>query len=177
MTNDQKTILLLKIPYINMFKLTAVYDNKIKLIGGNPINYEEEYINKYNNDTGKFNIDINNNKYYYNVEMYSFFNEKNIKDKKYKFIDLITIKDTQEIKLCLISGAHQKIDKNFLECKYKNNIHCGSIAIDILNKHATITSLGNSSKCLKSKNNIEYKYRDILFQIMIHICKKENVKK
>ena len=151
MTNEQKTILLLKIPHINMFKLLSKYENKIKLIGGNSNNYNEEY----NNKTGKFNISINNNQYYYNVERYSFFNEKGIEDKKYKFIDLITIKD-----------------------KYKNNIHCGSIAINTKRQKATITSLGNSTKCLLSPDNkTEFKYGDILFQIMLNICKKENVKK
>lgn len=103
MTDEQKTMLLVKIPYINMFKLLSMHENKIKLIGGNSNNYNEEY----NNKTGKFNIRINNNQYYYNVEKYSFFNEKGIEDKKYKFIDLITIKDTQENTQHLFSGAPQ----------------------------------------------------------------------
>lgn len=113
MTNEQKTMLLVKIPYINMFKLSFIYENKIKLIGGNFNDYNKEY----NNETGKFNITINNNQYYYNVERYSFYNEKGIEDKQFKFINLITIKD-----------------------KYKNNIHCGSIAIDTETKIASIYS-------------------------------------
>lgn len=97
MTNDQKTMLLLKIPYINNFKLLSIYENKIKFIdnnllltfkGGNTNNYDKEY----NNDTGKYNIIINNNQYYYNVEQYSFYDEKCIEDKQFKFINLITTK-------------------------------------------------------------------------------------
>jgi len=45
-----------------MFKLSFIYENKIKLIGGNFNDYNKEY----NNETGKFNITINNNQYYYN---------------------------------------------------------------------------------------------------------------
>lgn len=149
MTDEQKTMLLVKIPYINMFKLTSGYDNKIKLIGGEPNDYNK----KYNYETGKYNIVLNGNQYYYNVERYSYVDEKNVKDDRFTFIDLITIKD-----------------------KYKNNIHCGSIAIDTKTKKATITSLGNSPKCLISNGNVEFKYGDILFQIMINICKKENVR-
>jgi hypothetical protein len=114
MTNEQKTILLVKIPYINMFELTSKYENKIKLIGGEPNDYNKKY-----------NIILNNNQYYYNVDRYSYVDEKDVKDDRFTFIDLITIKD-----------------------KYKNNIHCGSIAIDTKTKKATITSLGNSPKCL-----------------------------
>lgn len=206
MTNEQKTLLLLKIPYINLFKLQKIYTQEIKLclisgahqknediflgfkkninlIGGNleekkdNINYDKEYNKEYDNNTGNFNIDINDNKYYYRVERYS-----TGEGTKYE--------DTQEIKLCLISGAHQKIDNNFIGCKkfkfidfitiknkYKGLVDCGSISVDIKNKTATITSLGNDSKCLKSKNNIEFKYGDIMYQIMLHICKKEKIKK
>ena len=32
MTNEQKTLLLLKISYINMFKLSSIHENKIKFI-------------------------------------------------------------------------------------------------------------------------------------------------
>ena len=107
---------------------------KIKLIGG----VSNDYIKKYNNETGKYNITLNGNQYYYNVERYSYIDEKDVKDDKFTFIDLITIKD-----------------------EYKNNIHCGSIAIDTKTKKATkatITSLGNSPKCLISNGNVEFKY-------------------
>jgi hypothetical protein len=157
MTNDQKTLFLLRIPYINSFKFHKVYQKNIDLIGGNPkdkIDYEKEYKSSYNKNTGKFNVNIDNNKYYYKVERYSSGENETNEDKEFKFIDLITIKD-----------------------KYKENIHCGSIAIDIINNTATITSLGSNEKCLKSKNNVEFKYGDILFQIMIYICKKENINK
>ena len=157
MSNEQKTLLLMKIPYINLFKLQQTYKQNINLIGGNPnenIDYEKEYDKKYDNNMGKFNVEINNNKYYYKVERYSTGEGTNHEDKKFKFIDFITIKD-----------------------KYKEFVDCGSISIDIKNKKATITSLGNSQKCLKSKNNIEFKYGDILFQIMLYICKKEKLKK
>lgn len=152
MTNEQKTMLLVKIPYINMFRLSSTYEKKINLIGGD---ITELYNKEYNNGTGKYNIKINGNQYYYNVERYSFFDNNGVEDKKYKYIDLITIKN-----------------------KYKNNIHCGSIAIETKNNNASITSLGNDTKCLLSPDNkTEFKYGDILFQIMINICKKENVKK
>ena len=118
------------------------YENKIKLVGGEPKDYNKKY-----------NIILNGNQYYYNVERYSYVDEKDVKDDRFTFIDLITIKD-----------------------KYKNNIHCGSIAIDTKTKKAIITSLGNSPKCLISNGNVEFKYGDILFQIMINICKKENVR-
>jgi len=149
MTDEQKTMLFVKIPYINMFKLTLNYENKIKLVCGEP----KDYNKKYNNEAGKYNIILNGNQYYYNVQRYSYVDEKDVKDDRFTFIDLITIKD-----------------------KYKNNIHCGSIAIDTKTKKATITSLGNSPKCLISNGNVEFKYGDVLFQIMINICKKENVR-
>lgn len=161
MTMDQKTMLTIKIPYINMFRLSSTYENKINLIStsqltGSGEEKNNEYNNEYNGKTGKFKtrnkitISIG-----YNVDRYSFFDEKGIEDKKYKFIDLITIKN-----------------------KYRNNIHCGSIAIETKTKKATITSLGNSSKCLLSADNkTEFKYGDILFQIMLNICKKENIEK
>ena len=203
MTNEQRTLLLLKIPYINLFKLQKIYKKNINLIDGssvwlqtgsasNPkekIDYDKEYNKEYDNNTGKFNIEIDKNKYYYRVERYSTCSpskDGNLamrgegtkhEDKEYKFIDFITIKD-----------------------KYKGLVDCGSISIDIKNKTATITSLGNgpfskfiknfdglqkknivfflgSPKCLKSKNNVEFKYGDILYQIMLYICKKEKLKK
>jgi hypothetical protein len=113
MTNEQKTLFLLKIPYINLFKLSKTYKRNINLIGGNSkekkdIDYKKEY------NKGKFNIEINKNKYYYRVERYS-------------------------------TGEGTKYeDKD----KYKGLLDCGSISINIKNKTATITSLGNDSKCL-----------------------------
>lgn len=159
MTNEQKTLLLLKIPYINLFKLHKIYEKNINLIGGNPkekkeIDHGKEFNKEYDNSTGKFNIEIDNNKYYYRVERYSTGEGTKYEDKKFKFIDFITIKD-----------------------KFKGLVDCGSISMDIKNKIATITSLGNDSKCLKSKNNIGYKYVSILYQIMLYICKKEKLKK
>ena len=159
MTNEQKTLFLLKIPYINLFKLHKIYKKNINLMGGNPkekkeIDYDEEFNKEYDNNTGKFNIEINNDKYYYRVERYSTNEGTKFEDKKFKFIDFITIKD-----------------------KYKGVVDCGSISIDVKNKTATITSLGNDSKCLKSKNNIKFKYGDIMYQIMLYICKKEKIKK
>lgn len=160
MTNEQKTLFLLKIPYIDLFKLSKTYERNIILRGGNPndkkvkINYDKEYNKEYDNNTGKFNIEIDNNKFYYRVERYSTNEGTEYEDKEYKFIDFITIKD-----------------------KYKGLVDCGSISINIKNKIATITSLGSDSKCLKSKNNVEFKYGDILYQIMLYICKKEKLKK
>ena len=74
MTNEQKTLLLLKISYINMFKLSSIHENKIKFINfkycsvipnlsgcGKPYDYDKEY----NNKTRKFNIKINENQYYF----------------------------------------------------------------------------------------------------------------
>ena len=108
----------------------------------------EDYTKKYDNKTGNYYIKINDNKYYYRVERYSPLN-----DNQEVFIDLITIKD-----------------------EYKNNIHCGSIQLDKKRRIANILSLGNSSKCIKSMNpDIKFKYGDIIFQIMMYICKKENL--
>jgi hypothetical protein len=158
MTTEQKTLFLLKIPYINLFKIQKIYKKNINLMGGNPkkkdIDYDKEFNKEYDNNTGKFNIEIYKNKYYYRVERYSTGEGTEFEDKKFKFIDFITIKD-----------------------KYKGVVDCGSISIDLKNKTATITSLGNDSKCLKSKNNVEFKYGDILYQIMLYICKKEKLKK
>lgn len=160
MTNNQKTLFLLKIPNINSFKLNSIYKKNINLVGGNlkynkngHIDWDKEFKNKYNKNSGKFNIVIDDNKYYYKVERYSS-NENEInEDTEFKFIDLITIED-----------------------EYENNIDCGNIVIDIKNNTASITSLGSNTKCIKSKNNIKFKYGDILFQIMLYICKKENIK-
>lgn len=159
MTNEQKTLFLIKIPYINLFKLQKIYEKNINLMGGNPtekkdMDYDTKFNKEYDNNTGNFNIEFDNNKYYYRVERYSTGEDTKFEDKKFKFIDFITIKD-----------------------KYKGLVDCGSISIDIKNKTATITSLGNDSKCLKSKKNVEFKYGDILYQIMLHICKKEKLKK
>ena len=123
--------------------------NSYKLIS----NYQKNLIlhggSDYNNSSGKFSTNIDGNEYYYKVDRYS-----PDGDKQFKIIDLITIKD-----------------------KYKENVHCGSIQIDRKEKIANILSLGNNNKCLLSTNNTKFKYGDILFQIMIHICKKEKVKK
>lgn len=160
MTNKQKTLFLMKIPYINLFKLHKTYKQKINLIGGNPkekknkTDYDKEYNKEYNKNTGKFYIEIDENKYYYRVERYSTCEGTEYEDNKFKFIDFITIKD-----------------------EYKGTVDCGSIAIDIKNKSATITSLGNSIRCLKSKQNVKFKYGDILYQIMLYICKKEKLNK
>jgi hypothetical protein len=160
MTNEQKTLFLLKIPYINLFKLSKTYERNIILRGGNPkdkkvkIDYDKEYNKEYDNNTGKFNIEIDNNKFYYRVERYSTNEGTEYEDKEYKFIDFITIKD-----------------------KYKGLIDCGSISINIKNKIATITSLDSDSKCLKSKNDVDFKYGDILYQIMLYISKKEKIKR
>lgn len=104
---------------------------------------------KYNNKSGDFEIDLDNNTYHYKIDRYSPEGEK-----EFKIIDLITIKE-----------------------KYRGGIiECGSIQIDLKKKTANILSLGNSNKCLESKlNNVNFKFGDIIFQIMIHICKKENV--
>lgn len=157
MTQEQKINFLLKIPYINLFKLQKTYTKNLYLVGGNTnddIDYLNEYNKEYDKKTGKYNIEIKDNKYYFRVERYSTGEGTKYEDKEFKFIDFITIEE-----------------------KYKNNIDCGSISINNKNKTATITSLGNNSKCLKSKNNIEFKNGDILFQIMLYICKKEKIKK
>jgi hypothetical protein len=167
MTNEQKTALLLKIPYINLFKLQKIYNKNINLISGSTVfklqtgsasnskenkDYNKEYNKEYDNNTGKFNIEIGNNKYYYRVERYSTGEGSKYEDLEFKFIDFITIKN-----------------------KYRKFVDCGSISINIKKKSATITSLGNDSKCLKSKNDVEFKYGDIMFQIMLYICKKEKL--
>ena len=110
MTNEQKTLFLLKIPYIDLFKLSKTYERNIILRGGNPkdkkvkIDYDKEYNKEYYNNNGKFNIEIDNNKFYYRVERYSTNEGTEYEDKEYKFIDFITIKD-----------------------KYKGLVDCGSI--------------------------------------------------
>ena len=147
MTNEQKTWLFLIVLNINAYKLQSSYKSNFTLNGGD--NNLNEYEKTYNNSTGKFNIEIDGDKYYYRVDRYSPDN-----DKQFKIIDLITIKD-----------------------KYRENIHCGGIQIDRETKIANILNLGNSNKCLLSTNNTKFKYGYILFQIMIHICKKEKVKK
>lgn len=157
MTNEQKTLFLLKIPFVNLFELQKIYKKNINLIGGNQkknIDYDKEFNKEYDNNTGKFNVEIDDNKYYYRVERYSTGEGTKFEDKKFKFIDFITIKN-----------------------KYNGIVDCGSISIDVKNKIATITSLGNDSKCLKSKNNVKFKYGDIMYQIMLYICKKEKIKK
>jgi hypothetical protein len=167
MTNEQKTLLSLKIPYINLFKLQKIYNKNINLISGSTVfkqqtgsatnpkenkEYNKEYDKEYDNNTGKFNIEIGDNKYYYRVERYSTGEGSKYEDLEFKFIDFITIKN-----------------------KYRKFVDCGSISINIKKKSATITSLGNDSKCLKSKNDVEFKYGDIMFQIMLYICKKEKL--
>lgn len=67
----------------------------------------------------------------------------------------------------------KELNTKTITIKDKNFVDCASISINIKNKTATITSLGNSPKCLKSKNNVEFKYGDILFEIILSICKKE----
>ena len=151
MNPDQKTLFLLKIPNINLFKLTNIEENNIKLIGGNS-KKQTNWDIEYNNNSGNFSIGIDNNKYYYRVDRYSSEELETNENIKYKFVDLITIKD-----------------------KYKDFIDCGSIAIDIENNIGTITSLGSSEKCLKSSANAKFKHGDILFQIMLYICKKEKL--
>ena len=95
MTNEQKTLFLLKIPYINLFKLQKIYNRDINLIGGNPNQKENmdniDYGGEYNNNTGNSNIDIDDNKYHWRVERYSTGEGTKFVDIKFKFIDFITI--------------------------------------------------------------------------------------
>ena len=133
---------------LNNYKYEYKKDRNIifALRGGN--NKYKEYDKNYDNKTGKYNIIIDDNKYYYRVERYS-------GDEDFRIIDIISIKD-----------------------EYKNNIDCGSIQIDKKQRIATIISLGNSNKCIKSDNKkVKFKYGDIIFQIMMNICKKENLRK
>ncbi len=148
--NEEKSNLLQRIPNLNEYNLVLSKRKNLILKGGNKEteDYENIYNNIYNNKSGKFYLKINDNKYYYRTDRYSPSNNE-------IFIDLITLKD-----------------------EYKNNIHCGSIQIDKSRGIANILSLGNSTLCIESKNpNIKFKYGDIIFQIMIYICKKENIKK
>jgi hypothetical protein len=148
LNESEKTNLLLTMPDIKTYNLLSLNKTNLILKGGS--NYDKDYKNTYNHDSGKFNLNINANKYYYKVERYSPDN-----DDEFIFVDIITIKD-----------------------KYKNNIQCGSIQIDKNKKIANIISLGNSEKCLKSENeNIKFKYGDIILQIIIYICKKEHMVK
>lgn len=95
---------------------------------------------------------VNNNEYYYyNVERYMPPNDSNI------FIDMVSINK-----------------KNYQD---DDNKICGSIQIDKTNNHATIISLGKQYRCIKPiDNNVSFKYGDITFQIMLDICKRENIK-
>ncbi len=160
LNNEQKTNLLSLIPNIREYEFVDFTNKNLILRGGNE--HISEYKNKYDMKSGKYYLRTNNNKYYYRVERYLPKDDNNI-----IFIDLITIKD-----------------------KYNTNIDCGVIQIDRKKQKSNIISLGNSTKCIKSENkNIKFKYgssvlrpqscyaRDILFQIMIYICTKENIKK
>ena len=102
----------------------------------------------YNKKTGKYKINLNDNTYYYRVERYS-----PDGDKLFRIIDFITLED-----------------------EYKT-IDCGLIQIDKKTNTANIASLGSDPNCVISKNNNKFKYGDILFQIMIEICKRENINK
>jgi hypothetical protein len=117
---------LLNIQNINQYKLISSHNKNFVLTGGS--NNIEEYENIYDNKSGKYNIGLNGNKYYYQIERYSL-------DKEFRIINLITIKD-----------------------KYKNTVHCCSIQIDRKDKITNIISLGNSNKCLKSIEGVEFKY-------------------
>ena len=155
LNNDEKQEISNKIPNLYFYKLIRIQKNNLI--------FKNDIVNKFNNKggsnelknnyekkTGSYKIEINDNKYNYKIERYSPEN-----DNEFRFIDLITIKD-----------------------KYKNTITCGSIQINKKENSANIISLGNSNKCLKSENNnVEFKYGDIIFQILIDICKKENVTK
>lgn len=112
--------------------------------------------NSYLKDINKLNklskeiVEVDNNIYSYLVERY-----KPHGDDKNTIIDIVSI--------------HKK--------NYNDELGiCGSIQIDKDTKIATIISLGNDTICVKLKkgNNI-FKFGDIVFQIMLDICKKEGI--
>lgn len=139
---------------IENFKLK--FNKKIKLNGkyimhggtvqNNTYIYNEDKLNRLDKEI----VEIDNNQYYYNVERYeSFGDDDNL------MIDIVSIKK-----------------KNYED---ESEI-CGSIQIDKKLKIATILSLGNNIKCIRlKKGNDIYKNGDIVFQIMVDICKKEGI--
>jgi hypothetical protein len=136
--------------YVKISNYKINIGKHIKYNGGGEIinnTYNPDKINQTNKEI----IQIDNNNFYYNVEKYNLLN-----DNENLMIDIVAIK---------------KKDFN------KNDDICGSIQIDKNTLIASIIGLGNEFKCIKLKNGEdEYKNGDIVFQIMLDICKKENIK-
>ncbi len=147
-------------------KYIKISDNKINIIKSKIYKGGEVIKNTYDknklNQTNKEIIIIDSSEYYYNVEKYNLLN-----DNENLMIDIVSIK---------------KKEYN------KNDDICGSIQINKNTQVANIIGLGNEYECIKLKNcNNEYKNgssilrpqtcyaRNIIFQIMLDICKKENI--
>jgi hypothetical protein len=137
---------------IDKYVLHSSLDRKLNfyIIGGGI--KSNSYIPK-DNIIKKERVELDNaDIFYYNVERYKAIGE----DKQYRIIDLVSL---------------QK--KNFDD----NDIPCASIQLNLLDKTANIFSLSSDNRCIKSKQqNVIFKYGDIMFQIMLDICKKEGIK-
>ena len=150
--NDYEKTKINKLNKLDKYKKISEIKKKIKLselYGGDVVSntYNKNKIEELNKEI----VIIDNNEYYYNIEKYSSFG-----DNENIIIDIVSIKKKD----------------------YENNDYiCGSIQIDKNASIATIIGFGNEYKCIKLKNgNDLYKNGDIVFQIMLDICAKENVK-
>ena len=150
--NDYEKTKINKLNKLDKYKKISEIKKKIqifKFYGGDVISntYNKNKIEELNKEI----VIIDNNEYFYNIGGYSSFG-----DNENMIIDIVSIK---------------KKDYN------NNDYICGSIQIDKNTLIATIIGLGNEYKCVKLKNgNDVYKNGDIVFQIMLDICKKENIK-
>jgi hypothetical protein len=150
---DENKSLIFSIKDIDNYKLFSSINRKLDFItvGGGIAKNSYTLIDN-NVNAEKVELD-NGDIFYYNVERYTPMNENN----NYKVIDLVSLKK-----------------KNFDDESF---IPCASIQLNLKNKKADIFSLGNNNKCIKAKNkDTVFKYGDIMFQIMLDICKRERIK-
>ena len=163
---------------MNFFKENKVNFNFNTLKSSKTLKLNIYNTSLFGGDDNSKNIEINMKNTKFNTKIYEY------DDGYLKTINFVKInsiynekKDTQEKHFGVFSGAHQKIDINFLGCDFNQDDFCGILIFDKENNNATIQSINSYNDCIKCFDNKTFKVGEILFRIMICICVYKKIKK